>query len=84
MHVIAFQYYLSSWIPLQKQCHQQVDLGRVESFALTLCLRVIWAGPKFHSTSQFTEVGDELNLKVPSLVQKDFLWQPVMDDKIVP
>ena len=45
---------------------------------------MVLAGPKFCGTSQFAEVSNELTLMVPPLVQKDFLWQPVMDDEIVP
>ena len=71
-------------LALWRQHPQHVDYGRVESFTLTICLRVVWADPKFFNTSQYAEVSDELTFKVPPLVQNDFLHQPLMDSEIVP
>ena len=46
---------------------------------LAICLEVIQAGSVFLGPHQFMQVCYELALKIPSLVQKDFLQQPVMD-----
>ena len=86
--VVSIDQHSNTALPVQLvfwgQHPQHINQGVVKPVTLAIHLGVIWADSEFLDPCSLTKISYVLALKIPPLIQGDFLWLPIVNNETVP